>query len=70
MSPPPWKGGMASSRSRLAVEHADAGRAVELVAGEDVEVATERLHVDRAGAATAWQPSTSTGAPLVVGDAR
>ena len=31
----------------LAVEHADAGRAVHLVAGEGVEVAVERLHVDR-----------------------
>ena len=30
----------------LAVEHADAGRAVELVAGEDVEIDVERLHVD------------------------
>ena len=32
---------------RLAVEHADAGRPVELVAGEDVEVDVEVLHVDR-----------------------
>src|SRR5512147_2071771 len=31
----------------LAVEHADAGGAVELVAGESVEVAIEILHVDR-----------------------
>ena len=31
----------------LAVEHADAGRAVELVAGEGVEIAIEVLHVDR-----------------------
>ena len=30
-----------------AVEHADAGRAVQLVPGEGVEVAAERLHVDR-----------------------
>ena len=29
-------------------EHADAGRAVELVPGEDVEVRAERLHVDLA----------------------
>ena len=37
---------------RLApVEHADAGRAVHLVAGEGVEVAAERAHVDRASAA-------------------
>ena len=32
---------------RLAVEHADAGRAVDLVPGERVEIAVERLHVDR-----------------------
>ena len=32
----------------LAVEHADAGGAVELVAGEDVEVRVQRLHVHRA----------------------
>ncbi len=31
----------------LAVEHADAGRPVELVAGEDVEIAVDVLHVDR-----------------------
>ena len=30
----------------LAVEHADAGRPVELVTGEDVEIAAEVLHVD------------------------
>ena len=34
MSPPPMNGGIASSSARLAVEHADAGRAVQLVAGE------------------------------------
>ena len=32
---------------RLPVEHADAGRPEDLVAGERVEVAVERLHVDR-----------------------
>ena len=32
---------------RLAVEHADAGRPVELVAGEGIEIAVEVLHVDR-----------------------
>ena len=31
---------------RLAEQRADAGRAEDLVAGEDVEVAVERLHVD------------------------
>ena len=31
----------------LGVEHADAGRAVKLVTGEDVEVAVDVLHVDR-----------------------
>ena len=30
----------------LAVEHADAGRPIELVAGEDVEIASDVLHVD------------------------
>ena len=35
----------------LAVEHADAGRAEHLVPGEGVEIAIERLHVDRADAA-------------------
>ena len=38
---------MASSMLLLAVEHADAGRPVELVAGEGIEVAIEVLHVDR-----------------------
>ena len=47
MSPPPMNGGIASSSASLAVQHADAGRAVQLVAGRDVEVAVERLHVDR-----------------------
>ena len=46
----------------LAVEHADAGRPVDLVAGEDVEIGVEIAHVhvemDRALA-----PSTSTGTP-------
>ena len=31
----------------LAIEHADARGAVEFVAGEDEEVATQRLHVER-----------------------
>ena len=46
--------GTAASRrgaARASVEHADAGRAEHLVAGERVEVAAERLHVDAAGAA-------------------
>ena len=30
----------------LAVEHADAGRPVDLVAGEDVEIGVEVAHVD------------------------
>src|SRR6202007_2052619 len=30
-----------------AVEHADFGRPVSLMSGEGIEVATERLHVDR-----------------------
>ena len=47
MSPPPCHGGIASQQLGLAVEHADPGRTIELVAGEDVEVAIERLHVDR-----------------------
>ena len=47
MLPPPCHGGMASSILGLAVEHADAGRAEHLVAGEHVEIGVERLHVDR-----------------------
>ena len=38
---------MASSSDLRAVEHADAGRAVELVACRHVEIAVERAHVDR-----------------------
>ena len=47
MLPPPCQGGIASSTLALAVDHADAGRGEHLVAGEDEEVAVERLHVDR-----------------------
>ena len=47
MSPPPCYGGIRSSRSAFAVQHADAGRAEQLVAREGVEVAVERPHVDR-----------------------
>ena len=39
-------GGSARATS-LAVEHADAGRAIELVAGDDVEIGVESAHVDR-----------------------
>ena len=46
ISPPPLNGGMAASMLVFAVEHADAGRPVELVAGEDVEIAVEVAHVD------------------------
>ena len=53
---------MALEQLLFAVEHADAGRAIELVAGEDVEVAIEVLHIDR-HVHGAWQPSTSTGMP-------
>ena len=38
---------MAFEQRVLAVEDADAGRTVELVAGESVEVAIEFLHIDR-----------------------
>ena len=47
MSPPPRNGGISSSSASLAVEDADPGRAVQLVPGHHVEVAVERLHVDR-----------------------
>ena len=47
MLPPPCHGGMASRMLGLAVDGADAGRREHLVAGEDEEVAVERLHVDR-----------------------
>ena len=33
--------------ARSGLQHADAGRPIGLVAGEDVEVAAERLHIDR-----------------------
>ena len=51
MSPPPCHGGMLSSSASRAIQHADAGRAAHLVAGEAVEIAVERPHVDAAGAA-------------------
>ena len=48
MLPPPCQGGIASEQHvRLAVDDADAGRREDLVAREHVEVAVERLHVDR-----------------------
>ena len=37
---------MAFEQIRLAVEHADAARPIDLVAGEDEEIATQRLDVD------------------------
>ena len=40
-------GGIASSNARSRPQHADPGRPVQLVAGEHVEVRTQRLHVDR-----------------------
>ena len=41
----------ASREQRLApVEHADAGRAVDLVTGKRIEIAIEALHIDTAGA--------------------
>ncbi len=43
-----------------AVQHADAGRAEHLVAGEAVEIAAERLHVDHARAA---RPARRRAAP-------
>ena len=46
MSPPPWNGGIRVEQLGAAVEQPDAGGAVTLVAGERVEVAAERLHVD------------------------
>ena len=47
MLPPPCHGGIAREHVLLAEDDADAGRREDLVAGEDVEVAVERLHVDR-----------------------
>ena len=46
----------------LAVEHADAGRPVELVAGEGIEIAADVLHVD-VEMHRRLAPSTSTGMP-------
>jgi hypothetical protein len=54
----------------LAVEHADAGRAVHLVPREGVEVAAERLHVHRHVRHAACAPSMRTGTPRRVGQAR
>ena len=41
------KGRISSEPIRLAVKHADAGGAVELVAGHDVPVAIDVLDIDR-----------------------
>ena len=46
MLPPPCHGRHDSSNSLLAEQDADARRAEHLVAGEDEEVAVERLHID------------------------
>ena len=43
-----------------AVEHADAGRPVGLVAGKDIEIAIEGLHIDRRAAAP---PGSRRSAP-------
>ena len=47
MCPPPMNGGISSSSDAAPVEHADAGRAVGLVAGPGVEVGVDRPEVDR-----------------------
>ena len=47
ISPPPRNGGSSSSSSLAAPQHADAGRAAHLVAGERDEVGAEGLHVER-----------------------
>ena len=60
MSPPPCHGGIALEQRLAAVEHADAGRAAHLVAGERIEVAVERLHVD---APCAAPPARRRAAP-------
>ena len=63
ISPPPRNGGIASSSSRLAPQHADAGRAIQLVAGEGVEIAVQRLHIDRADAPPPARRRTAPCAP-------
>ena len=47
IEPPPRKGGISRSSSSRAPERADPGRAVELVAGEGVEVDAELGDVER-----------------------
>ena len=47
MFPPPCHGGIVSSTSGLAVQHADAGRREHLVPGERVEVGVQAADVDR-----------------------
>ena len=60
---PALVGRQGGQRARPCRRGADAGRAVELVAGEDVEVAAQRLRRPPRSCTTAWQPSSSTGAP-------
>ena len=62
MLPPPCHGGMSSSSAFLPYTTPIAAGAEQLVAGQDVEVRIERLHVDRK-CDTACAPSTSTRAP-------
>ena len=63
MPPPPRKGGIESSSSARAPEHADAGRSEELVAREGVEVAAERAARRRAGAAPPARRRRAAGTP-------
>ena len=47
IAPPPCQGGIAVEQIGAAPQAADAGRAVEFVAGESVEIAADRGDVDR-----------------------
>ena len=45
MLPPPCQGGIEFEQLLLAVKHADAGRREHLVAGEDIPVGVQLLHI-------------------------
>ena len=70
MSPPPMNGGMRSSSSRRAHSTPMPGRAVQLVAGEDVEIGADRLHVDRRGARPPGCRRTAPCAPCCMRERR
>jgi hypothetical protein len=48
MSPPPWKRRHLRQQFAPAIEHADAGRAADFVAGKGQKIAADFLHIHRA----------------------